>query len=375
MWSWAAVRPPQGAAPLRDTPQTVTVLSREVMQQQNIVSLQEALSTVPGITFGAGEGGSGYGDSITLRGYTASNDIQVDNVRSSAQYTRSDNFNVQQIEVTNGASSVVNGSGSVGGNINLVSKRPTDKDQTLVQGVVGTANYYRGTIDASHHLSETVAVRLNGMVHHNDIPGRQVEKNDRWGIAPSVTIGMGTPTRLTLMYVHQEDRNIPQYGLPYFANNAAGTNGYTGVLPGVDRSAYYGFRNYDTQRINSNQITSIFEHDISSKVKLRNLMRYDQVSQFSRSDGPEGTFCMPNGLTPVGLACATGRHAAPSCPAAVRAATPAIRRTGCSMSRPTFRPQSTPVASSIRWTPGFRSPRSITTSPRAIRSAMPMAAR
>jgi len=298
---------PKALRPLRDTPQTVTVLSREVMQQQNIVSLQEALSTVPGITFGAGEGGSGYGDSITLRGYTASNDIQVDNVRSSAQYTRSDNFNVQQIEVTNGASSVVNGSGSVGGNINLVSKRPTDKDQTLVQGVVGTANYYRGTVDVSHHLSETVAVRLNGMVHHNDIPGRQVEKNDRWGIAPSVTIGMGTPTRLTLMYVHQEDRNIPQYGLPYFANNAAGTNGYTGALPGVDRSAYYGFRNYDTQRINSNQITSIFEHDISSKVKLRNLMRYDQVSQFSRSDGPEGTFCMPNGLTPVGLACATGQ--------------------------------------------------------------------
>jgi len=300
---------PKALRPLRDTPQTVTVISAQVMQQQNLLSLQDALATVPGITFGAGEGGSGYGDSITLRGYSASNDIQVDNVRSSAQYTRSDMFNYSQIEVTNGASSVTNGSGSVGGTINLVTKRPQDHDQVLVQGGVGTANYGRGTVDINRHLSDTVAFRLNGMVHHNDIPGRQVEKNDRWGIAPSLTLGMGSPTRLTLMVYHQEDRNIPQYGLPYFANNALGTNGYTGVLPGVDRSAYYGFKNYDTQHINSNQLTAIFEHDVSSTVKLRNLIRFDDVAQFTRSDGPEGTFCLPNGLTPVGLACATGQKA------------------------------------------------------------------
>jgi catecholate siderophore receptor len=297
---------PKAVRPLRDTPQTVTVISAQVMQQQNLLSLQDALSTVPGITFGAGEGGSGYGDSINLRGYSANNDITLDNVRSSAQYSRSDLFNYQSVEVTNGASSVTNGSGSVGGNINLVTKRPQDHDQAIVQGGVGTANYYRGTADINEHISDTVAFRLNAMAHHNDVPGRQVEKNDRWGIAPSVTVGMGTPTRLTLMYYHQEDRNIPQYGLPYFANQAA-TNGYTGALPGVDRSAYYGFKNFDTQHINSNQITSILEHDFSSKVKLRNLMRYDDVQQFTRSDGPEGTFCMPNNLTPVGLACAAGQ--------------------------------------------------------------------
>lgn len=300
---------PKALRPIRDTPQTITVISSQVMQQQNLLSLQDALSTVPGITFGAGEGGSGYGDSITLRGFSANTDITIDNVRSSAQYSRSDMFNITQVEVANGANSVNSGSGSVGGNINLVSKRPTDRDQMIVQGGVGTANYYRGTVDISHHISDTVAFRLNGMIHHNDVPGRQVEKNDRWGIAPSVTVGMGTDSRLTLMYYHQEDRNIPQFGLPYFANNATGTNGYTGVLPGVDRSAYYGFRNYDTQHINSNQITSIFDHDFSSKVKLRNLIRFDDVQQFTRADGPEGTFCLANGRTPVGLACATGQAA------------------------------------------------------------------
>jgi catecholate siderophore receptor len=103
----------------------VTVITAEVMQQQNILSLRDALATVPGITFGAGEGGSGYGDSINLRGFSANNDITIDNVRDSAQYTRSDNFNIEQIEVTNGSNSVYSGGGSVAGNINLVSKRPT----------------------------------------------------------------------------------------------------------------------------------------------------------------------------------------------------------------------------------------------------------
>src|SRR3546814_18580804 len=65
--------------------------------------LRDALSTIPGITFGAGEGGGGYGDSINLRGYSASNDITVDGVRDSAQYRRTDPFNLQQIEVYNGA--------------------------------------------------------------------------------------------------------------------------------------------------------------------------------------------------------------------------------------------------------------------------------
>ena len=106
---------PKATRPLRDTPQTVTILTGEVIEQQNLLTLRDVLSTVPGITFGAGEGGGGYGDSINFRGYSANTDITVDGVRDSAQYTRTDPFNLEQIEVTNGANSVVAGSGSVGG--------------------------------------------------------------------------------------------------------------------------------------------------------------------------------------------------------------------------------------------------------------------
>ncbi|NHN21611.1 TonB-dependent siderophore receptor, partial [Bacillus amyloliquefaciens] len=87
---------------------------------------------------------------------------------------------------------------------------------------------------------DNVAARLNAVYHHNDVPGRDVEKFERWGVAPAVTIGAGGPPSLTLAYVHQEDRNTPIYGVPYVNNALSG-----GVLPGIDRSDYYGYRNLD----------------------------------------------------------------------------------------------------------------------------------
>ena len=166
---------PKATSDLLDTPQTVTVISAQTIRRQNLLTLRDALATLPGITFGAGEGGGGYGDSINLRGYSANNDITIDGVRDSAQYTRSDPFNLQQIEVYNGANSVFNGSGSVGGTINLVSKVPQADDLTILSGAVGTDNYWRATIDTNHRISEQVAIRLNGMFHRNDYAGRDFE--------------------------------------------------------------------------------------------------------------------------------------------------------------------------------------------------------
>lgn len=289
---------PKRTRPVRDTPQTITVLGKEVIEQQNLLTLRDVLSTVPGITFGAGEGGGGYGDSINFRGYSANNDITVDGVRDSAQYTRSDPFNLEQIEVTNGANSVMSGAGSVGGNINLVTKRPKADDEMIVTGGVGTDNYYRATADLNKRVNDLVAVRLNAMWHRNDVPGRDVEDYKRWGLAPSVTIGIDGPTRLTLQYLHQEDTNIPQYGLPYYqtATNA-------GMVPGVHRSDYFGYRNVDKQKINVDQLTATFEHDFSDAVSIRNLARWQDVTQFSRVDPPQGTYCLSSGVTPAGAAC------------------------------------------------------------------------
>jgi catecholate siderophore receptor len=291
---------PKYTAPLLDTPQTITVIDSATIRGQNLLTLREVLSTAPGITFGAGEGGGGYGDSINLRGYSANNDITIDGVRDSAQYTRSDPFNLEQIEIINGANSVYGGSGSLGGSINIVTKTPHGRNETTVTGAIGTDSYYRGTVDADYVVSEGIAIRLNAMAHENDVPGRDVEKYSRWGFAPSIIFGLNTDTTLTLSYVHQEDDNIPQYGVPYFDNQFVDY----GVLPGVDLGNYYGYSNVDRQEIGVDQFTATINHEFNDWLSVRNLTRYQEVSQFAVVDPPQGVWCLANGTNPAtGLAC------------------------------------------------------------------------
>jgi len=290
---------PKAVRPVRDTPQTVTVLTAEVIEQQNLLTLRDMLSTVPGITFGAGEGGTPPSDQINFRGYSATTDITQDGVRDSAAYSRSDSFNLEQLEVTNGANSVTSGAGSVGGSINLVTKRPKPTTSIALSGGLGTADYYRGTVDANVRVSDLIAVRFNAMGHKNRVPGRDVEKNERWGFAPSITIGIEDPTSLTLQYLHQHDDNIPQYGVPYYktATNPGG------ILPGADRSDYFGFRNVDKQEIVVDQATAIASHEFSDNVSIRNLARWQQVKQFTIVGPPQGTYCLSTGVTVTGGSC------------------------------------------------------------------------
>ncbi len=299
---------PKYTAPLLDTPQTITVISRASIQQQNLLTLREVLQTVPGITFGAGEGGFGYGDRIILRGQDAKNDVTIDGVRSSAFLTRNETYNIEQVEVTNGANSVYNGGGSVAGTINLVTKRPLANNARTVSAGVGTDGYYRATADINQRVSDLVAVRLNAVYHENDVPGRDVENYKRWGVAPAITIGIDSPTNLTLQYEHLDDKSMPQYGLRYYAHLG-------GFLPDFDRSGYYGFANLDRQNSITNSMQAIFNHELSDSVKIRSLTRYENIRQDTVTSQPNGTFCLANGLqpsviptvigaaTPVGAAC------------------------------------------------------------------------
>lgn len=282
---------PKYTEPLRDTPKTITVVTKEAIEDQGLLSLREILSTVPGITFGAGEGGGGYGDSINIRGFSASGDIAIDGVRDSAQYTRSDPFNLESVEVTKGSGGAQNGAGAVGGSINLVSKTPKLTDATNVSVGVGTDNYYRLTADSNKKINDTTAVRVNVMGHMNDIPGRDVEQAERWGIAPSIAFGLGTRTRFSAAYFYQKDSATPQYGVPYY-NGAP--------VPGIPNSAYLGYSNLDIQDSEVNALTTIFEQDIGSIATLRNLTRASVTSQYVLVDPPQGSYCGLNGLKPAG---------------------------------------------------------------------------
>ena len=280
---------PKYTRPLLDTPQTITVITNKSIQQQNLLTLRDVLQTVPGITFGAGEGGFGYGDRIILRGVDAKSDVTVDGVRSAAFLNRNETYNIEQIEVTNGANSVISGGGSVAGTINLVTKKPLANDQYVFNAGIGTDNYYRATADVNKRISDLIAVRLNAVYHENDVPGRDVESYKRWGFAPAITIGIDSPTSLTVQFEHLDDKGMPQYGLRYYPAEG-------GFLSEFDRSGYYGWANVDQQNSKTTSLQAIFSHEFSDSVKIRNLTRYENIKQHTITSQPNGTFCLSSGV-------------------------------------------------------------------------------
>ena len=284
---------PKYTEALVDTPQTITVVTSEVMAQQNLLGLKDVLSTLPGITFGAGEGGGGYGDSINLRGFTASSDITTDGVRDSAQYTRSDTFNLESIELINGANSAMSGAGSVGGTINLVSKTAREGDFNTVTVGAGSDKYGRVTADSNFDFENGVAVRLNAMGHTQDVPGRDEEFKHRWGFAPSIAFGLDSDTRFTVSYLHQHDNNMPQYGVPFALSPFN-----DGPLPGVDRETYFGYRNTSRQESDVDMLTGVLEMDFGDHVSLRSLGRLQRVEQYTNATALQGSWCRFDGTDP-----------------------------------------------------------------------------
>ncbi|AZD98964.1 TonB-dependent receptor [Pseudomonas chlororaphis] len=260
-------------APLLDTPQTITVVPPKLIQEQQALSLRQVLSNVSGITFNAGEGGGGSGDSINIRGFSANSNLQIDGLRDSAQTNRSDTFNIEQVEVIKGPNSVFGGAGTTGGSINLVSKQPKNQAFTRLGGSLGTDNYYRLTLDSNQPLEgvgQDSAVRINLMGHQNDVPGREQIDRERWGIAPSLRLGFSDATRLTLSAFHQTDDNLPDYGVPALDGKK---------LAGVKRDAYFGWKNLDKEQIEQNAFTADFEHDFSDHLRLQNLTRYSRTAR------------------------------------------------------------------------------------------------
>ncbi|WP_300651461.1 TonB-dependent siderophore receptor [Pseudomonas sp.] len=267
---------PKYSAPLLDTPQTITVIPEAMIQEQNALSLRQVLSNVSGITFAAGEGGGGLGDSINIRGFSGNSSIQIDGLRDAAQTSRSDTFNLESVEVIKGPNSVYGGAGTTGGSINLVSKTPQARAFNHASIGVGTDHYQRLTADINQPLDALegagAVFRLNLMGHQNDVAERDQIDQERWGIAPSLTLGMGTPTQLNLSYFRQSDQDLPDYGLP--ARDGK-------VLAGVDRGNYYGFRNIDSEETDTETFTVKFDHAFNDQLSLQNLTRYSEVERLT----------------------------------------------------------------------------------------------
>ena len=218
----AVVASPKFTEPLRNTPQSIDVVPSEVIADQGATTLRDAVRNVAGISLAAGEGGA-QGDNLTIRGFTARNDIFIDGMRDFGSYYR-DPFNQEQVQVLKGPSSVAFGRGTTGGVLNQSTKTP-GRDAFVNGGVnLGTADTKRVTLDVNEPvaaLGDGAAFRLNVMATDAGVAGRDVAKNQRYGIAPSLALGLGTPTRATFTFFHQAEDDIPDYGIPWRFNAPA----------------------------------------------------------------------------------------------------------------------------------------------------------
>jgi len=285
---------PKQVAPLVNTPKSIVVLDKSVIEQTGSASLQDALRTVPGITFGAAEGGNPIGDRPFIRGFDSQGSIYVDGVRDLASQTR-EVFAVDSVQIVRGSDSTLGGRGSAGGTINILSKLPVLDTFAQASASYGNGDYKRITGDVNYKLADTIAVRLEGMWHDQDVVDRDAIWSRRWGFAPSVSIGLGTPTRLTASYYQMESHELPDSGIPYLyvcsatVCNAPAGNVFTTPAQGnitlldgtkgyVSRSAFYGLKDRDFRDSKTQQAMIRAEHDFGS-VTLRNTARYSYASQ------------------------------------------------------------------------------------------------
>ena len=267
--------------PLLNTPQTVNVVSQQLMQDQRTTSLQEALRNVPGITFTAGEGGV-QGDQINIRGYTARNDIYRDGIRDPGWYAR-DAFSFDRVEVYKGPSSFLFGRGSTGGVINIVSKLPQNRDFYVVEGTGNSAPGGRVTTDFNKTFGDITA-RLAMVGYDTDVAGRDFVHIRRYGFAPSVSWQISEQSKNTLAYVYQNDDNIADRGIPMLPGSYFGTS-YRQPAP-VPRNTWYGVATPgqdDIEQTQAHNLLNKFEHEFSPGLKLTNLTGYTAVDRFNRT--------------------------------------------------------------------------------------------
>jgi catecholate siderophore receptor len=272
------VSSPKQTQALIDTPQTVSVIKKEVLQQQQAASLMEALRNVPGITVQMGENGNtSAGDTFQMRGFDASTSVLVDGVRDMSSASR-DTFNLEQVEVVRGAGGADIGRGASSGYINLVSKHPT-----LEAAASGTLAAYsqggaRATVDVNRAVGKTSGLRLNLMAEDINAVGRDEVKKSGYALAAAYGIGIGTPTRLYGFAQVSKGDNVPDGGIP--------SVGYPGFYygtaavksaPRVDPENYYGSVN-DYEDTESSQFTVKFEHDFESGVYMTNTTRLSRTS-------------------------------------------------------------------------------------------------
>ncbi|MBG0811297.1 TonB-dependent receptor [Methylosinus sp. H3A] len=254
--------------PLLNTPRTVTVLTKEILEDKNATTLKEIARSTAGVTLGSGEGGNAFGDRFFIRGFDARNDIFVDGVRDPGVSLR-ENFYTEQVEILRGPGSSFAGRGTAGGALNIVTKQAKDQDFTDMKFSGGPSdNSKRIAIDVNKAISPILAVRVNGLFQDANVAGRNYITDDRNGVSGSVVFKPIENFTLTANYTHSYQNGLPDFGIPY--NRIANRPFSEGV---TSRNTWYGLLNRDFQKYRQDFGTFTGEYRVNDDLKITSRLR------------------------------------------------------------------------------------------------------
>ncbi|WP_029413234.1 TonB-dependent siderophore receptor [Acidovorax radicis] len=260
-----------GKAPMRrlETPQSVSVVTREQMESRQIVNVQQALQTVAGVS-PVNFGRRGF-DDINIRGFRSTESILVDGlVQSPGMWAKLQPYGYERFEVLKGTASVLYGQVQPGGIVNAVSKRPK-KDALNEVGVeVGSFGQRTLQADVNKPLSESgkTALRINAQVSDSDDPTQFVYRKDRW-FAPSLSIDLGAQTDLVLFATYSRSEWMRQQGITPYGTLLPNRNGT------LSRTMFTGDPAFGVYDVESTTLGYALEHKVSDAMTFRQNVRYE----------------------------------------------------------------------------------------------------
>lgn len=256
--------------PLLNTPKTITVLSKEILEDKNATTLREIGRSTAGVTLGSGEGGNAFGDRFFIRGFDARNDVFIDGIRDPAVSIR-ENFFTEQLEILRGPASSYAGRGTAGGAINIVTKQATDRNFQNAETTFGTDMTKRVTLDVNQVIDPTFSVRVGGLFQDANVAGRNYVTDNRWGTFISTRYAPTNDIKITTNYVHTDLSGYPDFGVPYYKQ---------GNVPvteaGIPRGTWYGFLNRDWQSARQDFGTLTAEYKPTNNITLTSRTRMEQ---------------------------------------------------------------------------------------------------
>lgn len=257
--------------PLRNIPQSISVVTDEQIRDQNMQSMADVVRYVPGVQMAQGEG---HRDAPILRGNTSTADFFVDGMRDDVQYLR-DLYNVDRVEVLKGPSGMIFGRGASGGLINRVTKQANWADGNELGLTYGSWKNRRMTGDFNEAVNENVAVRLTALFEDSE-SFRDDAELERWAINPTATFRLGDATSLEVGYEHFDDDRTVDRGVPSF----------NGKPLKLDESTFIGNPDLSYATAEVDALNARVTHDFSDSVTLVNQTRFADYEKFYQNVFP-----------------------------------------------------------------------------------------